>query len=172
MKAIIATNNKEKLEAAKKALQHYWNKVNIIQVNVPSEVSSQPINNEIYKGVKNRINNLKKYCQDNKIEVDLYMALESGISNQLGEWQVISLAMIENTNGVSSTSATAGFPIPERYISNIVKYGVDTVMKKIFEDANYKNGIKFLTKGVLGRTDLMEEAFIMGLIKINNLKWQ
>ena len=173
MKVVIATNNEVKVEGAKRALLHYFEDVDIIGINIESEVSDQPINNEIYKGAKNRIFNLKKYCINKGIDADLYFSIESGISNQLGEWQVISIAIIEDNTGLSSFSTTAGFPIPEKYIDDIVKKGVPYVMKNIFGDNTKQKGIQLLTNTVLSRIDLIEGAFIMGLIKvIHKGKWE
>lgn len=173
MKVVIATNNEVKVEGARRAFLHYFDDVDIIGINVESDVSEQPINNEIYKGAQNRILNLKKYCTNNGITADLYLSIESGISNQLGDWQVISIAIIEDNTGVSSFSTTAGFPIPERYIDDIVKNGVSYVMKNIFGENTKQKGIQLLTNNVLSRVDLIEEAFIMGLTKIiNKGKWE
>lgn len=173
MKAVIATNNRAKIEGAKKALNHYYDNVEVQGINVSSEVSAQPINEEVYIGVKNRINNLKKYCKQNNIQTDLYLAIESGISNQLSEWQVVNIAMIENNSGISSISTSASFPVPERYVNRIVINGVDSVMKEVFGGSNKsQKGVELLTKGVLNRMDLIEQAFIMGLIKvIQDDKW-
>ena len=172
MKAVIATNNKVKIEGARRALSHYYSNVEVEGISVPSDVPEQPINEDIYKGVKNRISNLKKYCSKNNIETDLYFAIESGISNQLGEWQVISMAIIENNFGISSVSTSAGFPIPERYVNQIVENGVGFVMKKVFGDDVTQSGVELLTNGIFNRMDLIEESFVMGLIKIiNDNKW-
>lgn len=172
MKAIVATNNKVKVEGARRALSHYYNNVDVEGINVSSEVSKQPINEEIYRGARNRINNLKKYCKQKNINTDLYFSIESGISNQLGEWQVVSIAIIENNLGISSVSASASFPVPERYVNKIVEYGVNNVMQEIFGNDLNKSGIELLTDGVYNRMDLIEEAFIMGLIKIiHDNKW-
>ena len=172
MKAVIATKNEVKIEGAQKALLHYFKEVEIIGIDLSSNVSEQTINEEIYEGEKNRITNLKKYCMDNKIKADLYLAIESGISNQLGEWQVISIAIIENDTGISSFSTTSGFPISEQYIEDVVKKGVQHVMHNIFEGNTNQKGIQLLTNGVISRSDWIEEAFIMGLIKIiHKGKW-
>ncbi len=172
MKAIIATSNRVKIEGAQKALNHYYDNIEVKGINVSSEVSEQPINEEIYIGVKNRINNLKKYCKQNNIETDLYLAIESGITNQLGEWQVLSIAIIENNLGISSVSTSASFPVPEKYINKIIENGVGSVMKEVFGNNTNQSGIELLTKGVFNRIDLIEETFIMGLVKIiHGNKW-
>ena len=91
----------------------------------------------------------------------------------MGEWQVISIAIIEDNAGLSSFSTTAGFQIPEKYIDDIVKKGVPYVMKNIFGDNTKQKGIQLLTNTVLSRIDLIEEAFIMGLTEvIHKGKWK
>lgn len=66
MKALIATKNSGKIEAAKKALDRYFDDVEIKGIPVPSDVPEQPVNEEIYKGAKNRVTNLKKYAKENR----------------------------------------------------------------------------------------------------------
>lgn len=166
MKAVIATKNDMKVLSAKRALEYYYKDIEVIKINVKSDVSNQPINEEIYTGVKNRIFYLRRYCKENSIEADLFLAIESGISNQLGEWEIISIAKIEDNNGNSSFANTTGFSISEENIDNIIKYGVEYVMKDIFNNNNKNGGIELLTDGVFNRIDWMEQAFIMALIKI------
>ena len=84
---------------------------------------------------------------------------------------ILTLYIIENNLGISSVSASSSFPIPEKYINVIVEKGVGHVMKNIFGDDIKQGGIELLTKGVYNRTDLIEEAFVMGLIKIIQNKW-
>ena len=72
MKALIANKNQGKIEGAKNALLNYFDDVEIEGIPVKSDVSEQPVNDEIYIGAKNRIKNLKKYAKENNIEADFY----------------------------------------------------------------------------------------------------
>ncbi len=69
MKVLIATKNQGKIEGAKKVLLNYFSEIEIQGIPVKSNVSEQPVNEEIYTGAKNRVKNLKKYCQKNHIFV-------------------------------------------------------------------------------------------------------
>lgn len=71
MKILIATKNQGKIEGAKRALLKYFDNIEIEGIPVESDVSEQPVNDEIYIGAKNRVKNLKKYAQENGIEADL-----------------------------------------------------------------------------------------------------
>ncbi len=59
MHVLIGTKNQGKIEGAKKALEHYFENVEIKGVSVESDVPEQPRNEEIYQGAKNRVRNLK-----------------------------------------------------------------------------------------------------------------
>ena len=176
MKILIGTKNPGKIEGAKLAFEKYFKDVNIEGISVDSEVSNQPINEEILVGARNRVNNLKKYAKENNIKADYYIASEAGITNSLGEWYNINLAYIEDINGYISSGISQGFPIPDKYIEKIKLIGLGKVMDELLngnELAKGKGGISFLTKGEVSRIELTENAFIMALTKyINNDIWK
>ena len=63
MKVIVATKNPGKIEGARRALKNYFDDFEIQGIPVESNVSEQPVNDEIYIGAKNRVKNLKKYAK-------------------------------------------------------------------------------------------------------------
>lgn len=63
MKVLIATKNQGKIEGAKKALLNYFEDIEINGIPVESNVSDQPVNDDIYVGAKNRVKNLKEYAK-------------------------------------------------------------------------------------------------------------
>ena len=81
MKILIGTKNPGKIEGAKQAFEKYFDNIEIQGVSVESEVSEQPVNEEILQGAKNRVKNLKNYAKENKIEVDYFIASEAGITD-------------------------------------------------------------------------------------------
>ena len=58
MNVLIATKNQAKINGALDALSIYYNNFEIQGIDVPSNVSSQPINDEVVLGAYNRIKNL------------------------------------------------------------------------------------------------------------------
>ena len=84
MKVLVGTKNKGKLEGAKRAFERYFDNVEIEGISVESEVSSEPLNEEIRRGVENRVKNVKKYAKENGIEADFYIASEAGFFNTFG----------------------------------------------------------------------------------------
>lgn len=177
MNVLIATKNQGKIEGAKKALEHYFTDIEIKGIPVESNVSEQPVNDEIYNGAKNRVKNLKEYAKENNINADLYLGIESGINNALGRWMITNIAVIEDNNGFESYGTSPSFPVPDRLVEDIIDTDLSQVMNKIFikddERHNRGGGIQLLTHNEISRIDLTEYAFIMALTKyINEEKWK
>lgn len=176
MKILMGTKNPGKIEGAKQAFEKYFDDVEIEGVSVASEVSDQPFDEEIFKGAKNRIKNLKEYAKNNNLEADFYIASEAGITNLLGDWIDINMAVIENAEGIQSMGTSQGFPIPDKYIEEIKETELGKVMDRLFsghELSKGKGGISILTKDEISRIDLTRNAFIMALIKyINGEIWR
>ena len=59
MKILMGTTNPGKIQGARQAFEKYFENVEIEGVKVSSEVSDQPINDEIFQGVRNRVKNVK-----------------------------------------------------------------------------------------------------------------
>ena len=122
-------------------------------------------------GARNRVKNLKIYAKENNIEADFYIAVESGITNSLGAYMIINVAVIENNEGLESVGTAPGFPVPDKYVEEIIKTDLGTVMDKIFNEKSLnigKGGISFLTHDVKSRINLTEDAFVMALVKFIN----
>lgn len=177
LKVTIGTKNQGKIEGAKRALERYYNDIEIEGIKVESEVSEQPVNNDIYIGARNRVRNLKKYCKQNNIESDLYIAVESGITNSLGRWMIINIAVIQDNNNFESYGTSPAFPVPDKFVKEIISTDLSKVMDKVFEEDkerhNRGGGIQLLTHNEITRIDLTEMAFIMALIEyINGDIWR
>ena len=176
MRVLIGTNNKGKVEGAKQAFEKFYDDVEIVGVSVSSGVGDEPVNDEIYEGARNRVNNLVKYAEENNIDSDFYIGIESGITNKLGKWCIIQIAVIRDKNGYESFGTGPAFPVPNKYVDEIINTDLGIVMDKIFKGNGLKNekgGIAHLTKGVITRYDLTREAFIMALTEyINGEIWR
>lgn len=177
MKVLIATKNQGKIEGARRALLNYFDNIEIQGIPVASNVNEQPVNDEIYNGAKNRVKNLKTYAQENNIEADLYLAIESGIQNALGRWMITNIAVIEDNNDFESYGASPSFPVPNRLVQDIIDTDLSQVMNKIFikDDERHNKGgaIQLLTHNVISRIDSTESAFVMALTEyINDNSWR
>lgn len=175
MKILIGTTNKLKIEGARQAFKEYFEDVEIEGFKVSSDVSDEPINEEIIVGAKNRIKNLKKYAKDNNIKADYFIASEGGISNFFGNWININTAVIENENGQMSVGISQSAQVPDRYIEEIKSSEMINLKMKLFntEEQKKQDLDTILTHGKFSRTDLVKDAFIMALVgQINGEIWR
>ena len=176
MKILMGTKNPGKIEGARQAFSKYFENVEIEGISVDSEVGDQPVNEEIILGAKNRVKNLKKYAEENNLNVDFFIASEAGITNLLGNWVDINGAVVEDSKGFQSIGTSQGFPIPDKYIDEILETELGKVLDKIFhgkELSKGKGGISFLTHDEISRIDLTRNAFIMALTShVNGELWK
>lgn len=176
MRILMGTKNPGKIQGAKEAFEKYFEDVEVIGVDVNSEINAQPINAEVVDGAKNRIKNVKKYAVENNITADFYIASEAGINNLLGTWIDINVAVIENFEGLQSVGISQGFEIPEKYMDEIRKTELGSLMARLFNEQGINKrggGINVLTKEVITRIDLTRNAFIMALVRqINGDLWR
>lgn len=175
MKVLIATKNPGKIEGAKLALECFFDDIEIVGVPVESNVPDEPVNRETLIGAKNRISNLEKYAKEKGIEADMFFAIESGITNELGSWCIINIAVIKDKNGYESFGTGPAFPVPARYVEPIKQKSLGTVMDELLQGnelSKGKGGISFLTKGVISRIDITKEAFVMALTQFINENWK
>jgi len=174
MKILIGTKNPGKIEGAKEALKNYFNDFEIEGIAVSSDVGEQPLNEEIYEGARNRVDHLMQYARDHEIESEYFLGVESGITNLLGKWMIINIAVIKDKAGYESWGMSSAFPVPDKYVDEIISTNLGQVMDKIFEQHDLrsgKGGINFVTGGVISRIDLTKEAFIMALSQHTNQIW-
>lgn len=174
MKVLIGTKNPGKIEGATEAFRNYFDDFNIEGVPASSDVSAEPVNNEIYEGARNRVNHLMQYALENDIEAEYFLGIESGITNLLGKWVIISIAVIKDKNGYESWGTSSAFPVPDKYVDEIIATDLGKVMDYIFQQndlSSGKGGISFLTSGVISRIDLTREAFVMALTQHMNEIW-
>lgn len=175
MKILVGSKNPGKVEGARVAFEKYFENVEAVGLSAPSDVSEQPVDDEILEGAKNRVLNLVKYANQNNIEVDYFVAVESGMTNRLGKWIIINIAYIQDKNGNVGVGTSAGFPIPERLVEKIKSETLGNVMDKLFDKTNLHSGtggVGLLTHGKITRIDLNTQAFIMALTQfVNNKIW-
>lgn len=139
-------------------------------------MGDQPVNLEIYNGARNRVDNSMEYAKENGLEYDYYVAIESGIANVLGRWEIVNIAVIKDKEGYESFGSSAGFPVPEKYVDKIIETDLGCVMDEIFNESELgkgKGGIGMLTKDNISRIELTKDAFIMALTQfVNGDKWK
>lgn len=176
MKILIGTKNPGKIDGATRAFSHFFDNFSIDGVSVKSDVADEPVDKDIYNGARNRVNNLIDYAKKNNLDVDYFIGVESGITNLLGKYIIVNIAVIKDCNGYESWGTSPGFPVPDKYVDEIIDTDLGQVMDKIFKQHDLRSGnggISFLTKNNITRIDQVEQAFTMALTQfINDDIWK
>ena len=76
-----------KVEATKEAFSKYFDDdVEVVGIEVSSNVSNQPIEDETFKGAENRAVTLKKLNEERNLNARFFVGIESGIKNLFRRW--------------------------------------------------------------------------------------
>ena len=164
IKILIGSNNKAKIEGAKLAFEKYFSDFEIISEDIQSGVNSQPINDEILLGARNRIKGLKDL---NIKDVDFYISSEAGLISIGDLYLNINMGVIEDINGYESIGTSQGYMIPKSKVETIKEKTLGVVLDEIFNGVNLnrnKGGIHFLTLGEMNRIELVKNSFILALV--------
>ncbi len=165
---IVTSKNRKKIESVKKAFENYYPNIIVVGTKSESDVSTQPVNQEVFLGAKNRINNLKQ--SQNLSNYNFIVSCEGGIINQFGIWFNVQVVLIEDLiSGKKGSGISAGTPIPDRYINEIIQNSFAKISDKIFDG---KGGIGTLTRNIFSREYLIFEATIMAITQIINIDWE
>lgn len=158
-----ATANPVKLEAIKLAFERYFDEeIEVIPKEVNSGVASQPINDEVFQGAKNRIEEVKKL----EGEYDFLVSCEGGLVCQYGCWFNLQIVMVERNDGKFGFGLSQGFQIPDEYVEEAINTSIAKTMDRLFEG---KGGVSVLTRGHFNRGKLVEDGTMMALGKV--LEW-
>ena len=174
MKALIGTANPGKIEGAKQALEAYFDNVEISGYKASSNVGDQPVNEETLEGARNRAKNTMEYAKANNIDADLYMGVESGIINLYDTWFIANAAVVIDKDGYESIGYGPIFPVPKKYVKDIIETDFGHVVEKIFNQSDLGKsvgGINGLTNHSISRIDITRESFIMALTEHTNDYW-
>lgn len=175
MKFLLGTKNPGKIEGARQALDCFFEDYELDYVNVPSMVADQPVNDDTYYGAHNRVQNLIKYAKENGIDADYYMAVESGIVNHFDKWFITNVAVITDNSGYESVGTSSSFPVPNKYVGEIIDNTLETVMDYLFKKNDLRSstgGIGILTHENITRIDLNRQSFTMALTQyVNGKVW-
>ena len=115
-----------------------------------------------------------KFAKENKIDADLFIAVESGLVEYYGNWFITNFVVVCDKFGNESIGTSASFPVPEKYVESIKTETLAVVMDRIFNEKDLRSstgGIGLLTKENITRIDLNTQAFTMALTKFVNTFW-
>ena len=168
MKVGVGSKNPNKVKSVESVMKKIYTQehLEVIGLDINSKISSQPFNGETIEGAINRAKEVM-----NKIDADLAVGIEAGLfrfpflsTNYLDiHWCAIQDKMKKITIGCS-----CGFELPPEVIHKVLKgKEVGDVMDEFvgIEDIGKKMGaIGILSKGIIDRSDLAQQAVLTAMI--------
>jgi len=156
MKVAIGTLNRAKTAAVQNVINTYFDDVEFLEVDVPSNVSNQPFSDEeTRQGAINRALNALE-----AIGADLNFGLEGGVREMEGIMYCCNWGALALKNGQVLTVAGALFMLPEE-IAEKLRDGKELgpVMDEYAHEKgtrHHKGAIGILTANLISRTEMFE----------------
>ena len=141
-------------------------------IDVPSRVSSKPINEEILLGAQNRNIALINYCQKQQIDYDLLISIEGGYEQIEDKYFIVTYADVFTKDWQRYTGKSKGLPISKKMFEWVQNgKSLNAVIESIIGiDGNKtKSGITgYLSNGRYSRDEFDADAVMMALTSMKN----
>lgn len=156
MKVAIGTHNRAKLKAVQNVVNTYFDDIEFLEVDVPSNVSSQPFSDEeTRQGAINRALNTLEATG-----AELNFGLEGGVREIDGIMYCCNWGALALKNGQVLTAAGAQFMLPEE-IAKKLRAGKELgpIMDEYTNEKDtrhHKGAIGVLTANLVDRKEMFE----------------
>ena len=174
MKVLVGSRNPVKVEATKEAFSQYFDAVEVVSIEVSSNVSNQPIEDETFEGARNRAAALKDLNETRKLNAQFFVGIEGGIKNLFQHWFTVGVMCIMDETGRTGYGTTPFFALPKS-VSNELLKGKDTelgdVMDTLIGEVNTgqkKGAVGYFTRGVMNRKEYYVAGLTVALIPFLN----
>ncbi len=175
MKIILGSKNPSKKEAIEIALNALNISDYVIEsVDVPSHVSSKPINSETLHGAHHRNQEVMRYCLKNNLAYDLLISIEGGYEQVDDYYFIVTYASIIDKEKNEFIGKSQGLQITKNMFE-WVKSGqsLNRIIEEMLHSKENKkrNGISgYLTDGYYYRSIFDSTAIISAYEAMNNSK--
>ncbi len=170
MKILVGSTNPVKINATREAFKRFYDSVEVLGFPVSSGVSEQPIEEEVFKGAKNRALELIKLNENENINADFFVGIEGGIGKLAGIWFSFGGVCIINKSGDIGYGTSALFELPKFVVDRLLNgEELGPVMDELQNQTNTKQkhgAIGFLTNGVMDRKELYISGIITAMIPL------
>ena len=168
MKILVGSKNPVKIDSVKEAFANYFDGIEVVGVDVDSEVSVQPINDETYVGAQNRALKLRELNSSQNLGAEFFVGIEGGIANQFGKWFAFGCMCILDKDGRVGFGTSPHFELPSAVVEQLLQgTELGEVMDKIMDQQNTKQkhgAIGFFTNGVMNRKEIYIEGLKVAVI--------
>jgi len=168
MKILVGSKNPVKIASVREAFANYFEKIEIVGIEVESGVASQPINDETFIGAQNRAEKLRKLNDEENLGAELFVGIEGGIEKQFDRWFAFGCMCVIDKEGRIGFGTSPHFELPQCVVEKLLqRIELGDVMDEIMNQQNTKQkhgAIGFFTNGVMNRKELYIEGLKVALI--------
>ncbi len=168
MKILVGSKNPVKIDAVREAFGKYFDKFEVVGLNVESGVSAQPVNSETPEGAKNRAKALKHKNENENLNADFFVGIEGGLVEFYNIWFTLGFICIIDNQGKAGYGTSPLFELPKTINDKLLK-GIELgdVIDKLTGENNTKQdggAIGYFTNGIMDRKELYVPGLITAII--------
>ena len=119
MKILVGSKNPVKISSVEEAFANYFNDIEVIGVDVESDVAHQPFGDETFVGALNRANALKKINDEEKLKADLFVGIEGGVIFQFEKWFAFGCMCLTDKEGNIGFGLSPQFELPSLVVEKL-----------------------------------------------------
>ncbi len=174
MKVLVGSRNPVKVAATKEAFSQYFDAVEVVSIDVSSNVSNQPIEDETFEGAKNRAVTLKERNETQKLNAQFFVGIEGGIKNLFQHWFTFGVICVMDETGRMGYGTTPFFELPDAISTELLdEKGVELgdVMDTLIGETNTKQkqgAVGYFTRCVMTRKEYYVAGVTVALIPFLN----
>ena len=164
----VGSANPNKVRGIKKAAKRLFANVKVVGIDVDSGVSDQPFNGETITGAVNRAREMTRKREAEG--ADYFVGLESGIFELADSFFDVQWCAVMH-DGKTHLGCSMGFEIPREQAERLKAHKI--TLSELYhnitgdKDIGVKEGvINYLSRGVLKRSEMTEQAFLCAMIPI------
>ncbi len=172
IKVLVGSRNPVKIEAVRESFVKYFGEVEVKGIAADSGVNPQPVNEETFKGAKNRALFLKNNNGDKSARADFYVGIEGGIAQLYNKWFALGIMCVIDKEGKIGYGTSPLFELPGSVTEELLNgTELGDVMDRLTGEGNTKQkggAVGFFTRGVMDRKELYVHGLITALIPFLN----
>ncbi len=168
MRIGVTSESKIKVEAVRNVYSQLGINAEIIGYSTSSGVGEQPVEQETFQGVRNRLFDLK----DRVDGLDLIISIENGIFQEHGKWIDRAVVVIYKAGREGlNLEVSDGVEFPKEYVDEARQRGFDKVtVSQVMAERGYVQDAKDPHKSISGkpRKEYLEETVLKLVERLRN----
>ena len=165
MKVLVGSENPVKIQSVREGFLSFFEHVEVKGILVDSGVAEQPINDEVFKGAKNRAENVKRINGQRNLGAAFFIGIEGGVLQLQDRWFGVNVVYILDRHNRDSFASTGLYELPgaiKELGSAIGELANDSF------NAREHGTVGFLTNGKIDRLQNQVQGITLALIPFVN----